>query len=803
MDPIKVETKENVLNAYSVRPTLPYDVEGVICSKEGKNVELKAKVENKNVYYSLKLKEEIPEDIGDSAYIKKENILSCKMKVVDQEYEEKQVNKIEQMMDELGIEKEEETTEAFKSLYDEGIPLTEDNISSILHSKKCLEDVIEKIDYSTAIKLMKKGIDIEKDPLSKIVETLKDIQGQEKISLKDIIFKKRSIDLKDAEEIAVKIYGRTMGKDIYDSIIALYKEGMDITKENIENVREVVYKLYDLKDIENKVLISTMSDDISVNINNLYKLKHSYSQNEMKFNFGSERYEEFTITKEVDAEEIYNMINKLNIDNTEENVLIIRDFILSDVDVKTENIDKMKEMKENLSQLIQNFNEESAAKVINQGIDPLTEDIKSLLAIIRKEPEGKADKSEVQEVISKINELKEIDDKDLVLLLKKGEDFNIDKLKSISSEKNNSISGDNRKVIDKVSNLVKIFNEVGDLDKNVVSLAAKRFSQISLYHLMESKRELEIDGNTVSSVGEVSDDSINMIRAEYFKVKNSLTLNMVKESVKEGMDIELLPLYEVNDYIEKKSFKNQKVERFINSIKNLKGKEFGLLSSSMKNGLDLSLKELNDLNGFNSNKIGFGSLTEKLLKETSYGNEGIEKAVGEFQKKSKDLSDNIKEGNEEIKEKYKDLMKAFQELESSLEEKKDENQLYDEIKELKRNQRFISKEDLMIQFPIALGDDFENLQLIILDGEKGIDKDKMTFLLNINTPNMGDVKFKLRTQGKNIFGEIDGEGADLIIEKSQILKEKLESIGYNLKGLSKKGKEKNVNYSFKLIDRKI
>ena len=46
MDPIKVETKENVLNAYSVRPTLPYDVEGVICSKEGKNVELKAKVEN-------------------------------------------------------------------------------------------------------------------------------------------------------------------------------------------------------------------------------------------------------------------------------------------------------------------------------------------------------------------------------------------------------------------------------------------------------------------------------------------------------------------------------------------------------------------------------------------------------------------------------------------------------------------------------------------------------------------------------------------------------------------------------------
>jgi hypothetical protein len=109
----------------------------------------------------------------------------------------------------------------------------------------------------------------------------------------------------------------------------------------------------------------------------------------------------------------------------------------------------------------------------------------------------------------------------------------------------------------------------------------------------------------------------------------------------------------------------------------------------------------------------------------------------------------------------------------------------------------------MIQFPIALGDDFENLQLIILDGEKGIDKDKMTFLLNINTPNMGDVKFKLRTQGKNIFGEIDGEGADLIIEKSQILKEKLESIGYNLKGLSKKGKEKNVNYSFKLIDRKI
>lgn len=40
-----------------------------------------------------------------------------------------------------------------------------------------------------------------------------------------------------------------MGKDVYDSIIALHNEGVDINKENIEEIMEIMDKAYDLKKI--------------------------------------------------------------------------------------------------------------------------------------------------------------------------------------------------------------------------------------------------------------------------------------------------------------------------------------------------------------------------------------------------------------------------------------------------------------------------------------------------------------------------------------------------------------------------
>ena len=63
MEPIEIRGKENIINAYGVKPILPYDIEGVLIQKEGKNVKVETNVGAKTVIYSLKLKEEIEEKV--------------------------------------------------------------------------------------------------------------------------------------------------------------------------------------------------------------------------------------------------------------------------------------------------------------------------------------------------------------------------------------------------------------------------------------------------------------------------------------------------------------------------------------------------------------------------------------------------------------------------------------------------------------------------------------------------------------------------------------------------------------------
>ena len=43
METLKISNKENVINSYGLKPTLPYDIEGVLVEKEGKDVVLKEK----------------------------------------------------------------------------------------------------------------------------------------------------------------------------------------------------------------------------------------------------------------------------------------------------------------------------------------------------------------------------------------------------------------------------------------------------------------------------------------------------------------------------------------------------------------------------------------------------------------------------------------------------------------------------------------------------------------------------------------------------------------------------------------
>lgn len=797
MELVRLRGNEKVLNAYSIKPTLPYDIEGVLIEKDNKNIKVGTEIGSKSVIYSLRLKEEINGNVGEKIYINKEDIISVKIQVENKREDVEEVRNIEGVLEKIGLEKNEENIKVAELLNENNIPITEENIESFLYSKNYLEEIIENMDYDSATKLLKENINIEDESLQKIANTIKNID----------IGNKRKLSYKDAEKIAVKIYGRRMGKDIYDSIIALHRENVEITKENIEKIKNIIHKLQELKEVDNKAYIKLMKEELEPNIDNLYKINHSYSEENISSNWASNIYEEFIIEKKVTVRELKNTLLEIDLEDTRENLLLLQEFIKNGLDIEKENFIKIYRMKKDLKELIKVLDEEKIALLIKNGVNPEKENIDEILYKLEEldhTEEVHIPKKDVEEVLYRLKTLEEVEDRDLILLLKSGEDFKIKNLKDIHLT-NMSYEYDlNHKTVEKTIRISNILNTLEDLDSSTISLASRRFTTTTLNNLYES----EIEISTVREpIPIIEDVEVNLIRKEYLKVKNNLTINLIKESIEDGLNIEYMPLTELNNYIGKKISRKREIENFVKDIKALKGMEEKLISIAMKNQRNMSLRELEKIYNFTRNEKGLGTLIEDLIKEGKvFPEDEIKAIIEDLEKKSKELSDSIKRADEKTRELYKDLIKSFVDLGNSFnfqEEKKYRN-LSKEINTCLKSINTISEEDLVFQFPIDIEGVFENLQIIIPDFKKTLNKNHMKFYLNINTSNLGNVKFDLEVIGRDIYIDFDAKNGELFLEEKEILKEGLNKIGYKLKSFSEKNKLKmGKENSLKIIDTKV
>lgn len=809
MNSIKNINKENLVEAYGLKPNLFYDIEGTVVEKSGKDIKVESQIEGKIIKYTLKLKEEIEEDIGEEVLIKKENILSCKHSV-EKDVNENEIRKLEDLLKSIGIKVTKENLEIGKILLKHNIPVTKENIESFSICEKYLNKIIEKFDYDSAIKLLKKDINIEEESLQKIVEYMKEIEVEDEFSLSKLLGFKRDLSYEEAEKISVQVYGRKMGKDIYDSIIALHREGIEINKENIEKVREIVYKLHDLKDTEDKTLVKVMKKDLTPNIENIYKTKYSYSIKESEENLAVNKYDDFIVQAKATDSDILKYLEKLGLEPSKENLNLVEQFIVNNLEITVDNIEEIKYMKYALKELQQLLDEESISKFLSKGINPLEEDIRELSNIIKEDeidrnPKNTGiDSEKVEKISEEIKSLGKVKDEDLIYLIKKGEDFKIKNLKEVSFSQNISREESN-KLVDKVLKISNIIHSLEGLTSDTISFTVKRFSTVNLNNLYESEMILKENSNI--KVVPVERTTENIIREEYLKAKESLSLNIVKNSIKEGLEIEYMPLDDLNNYIEKTN-KYRQGENILKKINSLKGKEYDLIPIAMKNGLDISLKELGRINSFQKNKAGLGKAIDYLIKEDRYmKNSELKQVIESIEEKSKQLSNSVKNGEGKIKKEYKELIKDIEELSNSFDFKEDQRQKerFKYIKEVLDIQKSLSKDDLILEFPIAMEEGFENLQIIIPNLNKGINKDDMRFLLNVNSNNIGNIKFNLKVERKDISVEFitSEENIPMLLENAYIFEEGLKNIGYNLKSFSYENEKINKEYSLKAVDRRI
>lgn len=778
MEGMAIDNK-NKINSYQPTPTLFYDIEGVLLENKGRDVKVGKTIGNKLVEYSLRLIEELDREVGENIRIGKEEIVSCKVEEKEKPIEDdKDLRKAEDILKELGLEYTEENLRMVEYLINSGIPITKNKVDSYIQSKEYLNKIIEDIDPNSFVKLMDRGIDLEDDNLQNISRALEAIKNEERpFSIKRFMKLEKDLTYKEAEEISREIYGQKMGKDVYDTIMALNKEKLPITKENIDKITEVMGKLYDLRGLEDEAYIKILDNQEIFNIDNLFKLKNAYTVNNIEGNLIAESFEGFTVVKETTIDSLKEILEGLGIEETMENIWLLREFIVNNMDMDKESYNKVISMKEGLRELRELIDHGEVGKLIYDGIDPIKEDIHQLVEGLKREKtiEEPMDEEKAKEIIGELELLGKIQDKDLLKLLRQGEDFNLKSIKEIINtnlEKELTIE---YKTLDRTNHITNILSTLGsDLNLETISLASRNHNTITLENLYTSHKEVDQGVQSTEQVDKVQQD---FIFSEYLKARNNLTTNMVKQSIKDGKVIENMPLNEVNQYVEKKINRYKEAQRMTREIFNIKGNEEKILPIIMKNDLQMTLKEIKDINEFLNGEKGLSRTLKSIIDENS--GRYTEEFKEEIKLLQKTISGSMRNGEEDVKDAYKELIFLLENSGSSLGENPEGERDGNKGKDYVEIQGKISNKDLLLQFPIDSGGGYEDLNIIIPYMGKTIDKNNMSFSINLETENLGLVHMDLKIVGKEIQIHLKEEGKALE-GNMEILKTGLEKLGYRI-----------------------
>ncbi len=743
MEILKINNKE-IVNSY-LTPTLPYDIEGVLIEKNGKDIKIEKTIDNKTVEYSLRLKGEITANLGENIKIEKENIVSAKVEEKEETIKEDgDLRKAADIIKELGLEYTEENIRMIEFLLSSGITITRENVDSYLKSKEYLNKIIEGIDPNSLVKILDRGIDLEGESLQKIAQTLEEVKNEKiPFSLKRFLRLEKNLTYKEAEEIAREIYGQKMGKDVYDTIIALHKEKLPITRENIDKTIEVVSKLYNLKDLKDNTFVEVLNKEMSFNITNLYRLNNSYTITNIEDNVAAGRFEFFTIAK--------------------------------DVSMDREEYNKIIDMKEAVKELIELLGKEEIAKLSKKGIDLLDEDIDRLVEELKKEETTKEldkpiDEEKLKDLKEELEILGNIKDKDLLLLVKSGQDFTIKSIKNIIDTNIERELGFDHKVLDKTIDISKILNSLGEgLRTDTISFAVKRYDTITLQRLFMAQEEINTSQETVVPVDKIHE---GLIFEEYLRARNNLTTNIIRESIKDGQTLEHMPLNELNNYIDKKINRYRDGQRLAKEIKDVKGNEERIFPIIMRNQISMTLREIKDINSFLMGEKGLANIMRDITESNNpeYSEE-FKEGIKLIQEK---ISTSIKEGDHSFKDNYKELMNLLNNHNNFDNKKEDSKE-----KEYLKIQSKVSKKDIVFQLPIKIGDEYKSLNIIVPDVGKGIDKNNMKFFLSLEADNIGQISMELNIKSREIKINIDEQG-NALRNRLSSLEKGLQAIGYTL-----------------------
>src|SRR5690554_2812123 len=170
---------KNVINSYMKTPSST-KIKGTLLEADENKIKISV---SDNKALNITLKEPIEAEIGDTVVVNKKDIVKSEIVSIDANEVgsvQGSQSKYDYILNSLDIPKNEESIGAVKTLDNYGLDITKENILSFMSAKQQLSNITEKLDYDTVVKLKDKNIDFEKESLQKVLEEMKNVQGEKR-----------------------------------------------------------------------------------------------------------------------------------------------------------------------------------------------------------------------------------------------------------------------------------------------------------------------------------------------------------------------------------------------------------------------------------------------------------------------------------------------------------------------------------------------------------------------------------------------------------------------------------------------
>jgi len=591
-------------------------IRGILVDINGSNIKLDL---GKNKVMDVRLKQQIDGTIGDTVVIDRSNIEKSEIIAYEAKAkDEKSIN----ILRTLQLPETNESEEALKTLEKFNINISKNNIQSFVSIKRQLNKVIDGLDYDTAIKLMEKDINIQSDSIQKIAEEIDSIKSEKKsFSFSDLFKWKKEMKNEDAERLALKIYGSKMGKDTIDAMKSLHKAGLDVTKENVDKVNDILNKVDNIQSIKEETLIDAVKNKITTSIDNLYKIKNKIIKGTIQSIGGiashaARAYEGQFVNSNISdqdlrllEEDIRKLLADGQIESTEEIINLSKKLVKGGLELTKENIESVKGLKDAVNELKLLMNGDKASLLIKSGIDIEKLDIRDLAThlseldqqMIKHEENSTNKKIEVDKIIKA---LEKMDDKQLIELVKKGGDIKLETLNRLLNpnlEKNvDALRSESSELKTGLQYGFKLSNMIDRLKNITNETIAREINQdrpMTLEHLsnriLERERAINIDQEMKMKVLDESNLKVLESTNDSIKfIKENLSLQMALGASKHQLKLEGMELIKLQQYIKEYELNLSQV---MNQAEELK--VFGLGSEKI-NVLEL-------IKSIDTNTLGF------------------------------------------------------------------------------------------------------------------------------------------------------------------------------------------------------